>query len=545
MIWNYLSNEELQDFIGSKIICDLKEVIPAVTNVSDSEFNINQKEILIRILNSFVCESLFKSKESILNILNCISPYHIDNLIELLSPEKKLNTFNEKIHFIATNWNVKKYKDVIREWAGIMELPEPEKPKKSSAIIPMNASPHPYKMLKDYQMSIFIQASDFLNRAGVHFVIQMPTGSGKTRTAMEIISDFINNSKEEVNVVWLAHSEELCEQAATCFQEVWEHVAKKDLTIYKAWGKRSAIPSQTTTSSFIVGGLQKLYSCYSKNANIFDGIKDKVGLIVIDEAHKIIAPSYQTVVRAIGNLYTKTIGLTATPGRNVKDFEGNKHLSDFFHGNNISIKPPNEDVSVIKFLRNKKVLSSLKIDPLVSSARVSLSDKDREYIARNFDFPPGFLKKLGANSIRNIEILRALEQECKEKRQIIFFACDIEHSKFICSMLNYLGYKASHVDGTTDKIYRQNILNKFKKGEIQVVCNFGVLSTGFDAPNTDVVCIARPTTSIVLYSQMIGRGLRGPAIGGTPSCKLINVKDNIENLPDYENIFDYFDEYWS
>lgn len=112
-------------------------------------------------------------------------------------------------------------------------------------------------------------------------------------------------------------------------------------------------------------------------------------------------------------------------------------------------------------------------------------------------------------------------------------------------MLTYLGYKASHVDGSTDKQTRERILKKFKRNEIQVICNFGVLSTGFDAPNTDVVCIARPTTSIVLYSQMIGRGLRGPAIGGTPSCKLINVRDNIENLPDYELIFDYFDEYWS
>lgn len=60
-----------------------------------------------------------------------------------------------------------------------------------------------------------------------------------------------------------------------------------------------------------------------------------------------------------------------------------------------------------------------------------------------------------------------------------------------------------------------------------------------------MVCIARPTQSIVLYSQMIGRGLRGPAIGGTEKCTLINVRDNIKNLPNYQRIFDYFDDYWA
>ena len=544
MIWNYLSNEQLQEFIGSKFIDELKEIIPAITNVDANSFNINQKDILLKIINSFLTESFFKDKKNRLKVLNSINVINIDCLLKVIAPDKIALSFEKKIEFIASQWNSVRYHKKIREWAGLPGEIEDVDEIKSPSTIKMRVPEHPYKMLKDYQMSIFIQAIELLNRQGVHFVIQMPTGSGKTRTAMEIVSNFINENKENVHIVWLAHSEELCEQAATCFQEVWEHIAKKELAIYKYWGKHNSLPTDIETSSFVVGGLQKLYSAYVNNPNAFDKIKEHVSLIIVDEAHKIIAPSYKTVVNAIGNLYTKTIGLTATPGRNINDIEGNNRLSDFFHGHNVTIKSSNND-SVIKFLRNKKVLSLLDIESLTYSTRVTLTERDREYIARNFDFPPAFLKKLGTNSIRNIEILRALERECKENRQIIFFACNVEHSKFICSMLTYLGYKASHVDGSTDKQTRERILKKFKRNEIQVICNFGVLSTGFDAPNTDVVCIARPTTSIVLYSQMIGRGLRGPAIGGTPSCKLINVRDNIENLPDYELIFDYFDEYWS
>ena len=67
----------------------------------------------------------------------------------------------------------------------------------------------------------------------------------------------------------------------------------------------------------------------------------------------------------------------------------------------------------------------------------------------------------------------------------------------------------------------------------------------FDYPNTDVVFISRPTKSVVLYSQMIGRGLRGPKIGGTEKCKIIDVKDHIEGFGDHEKVYNYFEEYWN
>ena len=102
----------------------------------------------------------------------------------------------------------------------------------------------------------------------------------------------------------------------------------------------------------------------------------------------------------------------------------------------------------------------------------------------------------------------------------------------------------THVDGKTNQGARQSILKEFKNGELQIICNFGILSTGFDAPKTDLVFIARPTQSIVLYSQMIGRGLRGKEVGGTENCTIVTVKDNISGLPNDSNIFTYFDEYF-
>mgnify|MGYP001493181216 CR=1 FL=1 len=79
----------------------------------------------------------------------------------------------------------------------------------------------------------------------------------------------------------------------------------------------------------------------------------------------------------------------------------------------------------------------------------------------------------------------------------------------------------------------------------QIMCNYGVLATGFDAPNVDVVCIARPTKSAVLYSQMIGRGLRGPKVGGTEQCLILEVRDNFIGQDEQDLLYKKFQDYIS
>ena len=119
----------------------------------------------------------------------------------------------------------------------------------------------------------------------------------------------------------------------------------------------------------------------------------------------------------------------------------------------------------------------------------------------------------------------------------------MSHSKLVASLLNSQGFKACHIDGQSGK-YRRLIINNFKTGGLQILCNYGVLSTGFDDPKVDVVFIARKTNSIILYSQIIGRGLRGPEIGGTQVCDIYTVIDNISDLPSNDQISSYFDEYF-
>ena len=106
------------------------------------------------------------------------------------------------------------------------------------------------------------------------------------------------------------------------------------------------------------------------------------------------------------------------------------------------------------------------------------------------------------------------------------------------------GCKSAAITSDLDMVERHEKIDAFKRNRIQVLTNFGVLTTGFDAPNIDVVFIARPTLSVVLYSQMIGRGLRGSRVGGTDFVKVIDVKDNLERLPNVQEAFTFFNEFY-
>jgi len=404
----------------------------------------------------------------------------------------------------------------------------------------------PYKPLKDYQFEVYFQALDILKNDYSRFILQMPTGSGKTRTAMEVITSFLNTYPDS-SVVWLAHSTELCDQASECFLEVWPHVSTRDINFQRYFGTHTLSKDSDLEIDFLCTSFQSAYGLITKNPEFLNSRLHRKRLIVVDEAHKVIAPTYKSVTQALQLHTTQIMGLTATPGRSYKEFNSedeNSELAKFFFERIITFNP--RDKGAIEYLREKGVLAHAKSEVLTIDGDINLSSKELQQVSQLFEIPASVLDKIGKNSIRNAEILAKINQLVTNQtaRNIIFFGTSVEHSVLICSLLKFLDIKAEHVDGNTPKTTREKIIKKFKNQEINVLCNYEVLSTGFDAPKTDCVFLARPTSSVVLYSQMIGRGLRGPAIGGTESCLIVNVRDNFTNLPSIDMMYKVFEDYW-
>ena len=123
---------------------------------------------------------------------------------------------------------------------------------------------------------------------------------------------------------------------------------------------------------------------------------------------------------------------------------------------------------------------------------------------------------------------------------MILFANSVSHAKLMAAVLRAREIESYAVTGDTPTSERHRVINRFRSSYESPIflCNYGVLTTGFDAPNTSAAILARPTKSLVLYSQMIGRALRGPLAGGNEQAEIITVVDM--GLPGFGNLTESF-----
>lgn len=403
---------------------------------------------------------------------------------------------------------------------------------------------HLFKKLKRYQSVLFFDVFEYIRDTNfARCIIQMPTGSGKTRTAMEIVCESMNETGRDV--LWLANTEELCDQAFGSFHEVWRFLGKRDARAInhvrvKKVSHDVDLPTFHVASLQGVAGADALIKLSSKGIRVED-----IELLIVDEAHVAIAPTYKSAITAIATAGAKLIGLTATPGRQLRTERGsqeNKLLSDFFFSKLFEIDtgslPP------IEYLRRGGMLSNARFHS-IEGAKIDsiLSPNELRKCIDNKTIPKKVETFLSQNTDRTAAIFEQLLDLLKAGRKIIFFGTSVAHSEMISTLIALKGFSSAHIDGATGPS-RRSLINSFKDGDIQILCNYGVLSTGFDDPQIDVVFMARPTNSIVLYSQIIGRGLRGPLLGGTDTCDIYTVFDNIVDLPNNHEIYSYFDDYF-
>jgi superfamily II DNA or RNA helicase len=338
----------------------------------------------------------------------------------------------------------------------------------------------------------------------------------------------------------LADRKELCTQAVESFKEVWQHVGKSNLTLHRFWEEHDP-PSKITAPVFMVATLAKAINHLRKHATLI-----KADLIIFDEAHHMLAPKYYNCVRHLGALTSRVIGLSATPGRGYLHLHENFELAKIFWNNIITINSGKE--GPITFLQRKGILAvAEKVRIEFYDPNFHLSNEEWKHIVADSEFPESVVKKLATNYIRNLKIAEKLKKLGDERKQVLFFGASVEHSRWLFAIAKYFGFSAAHIENSTPSTYRKDIVDKFRRGKINFIFNYDIFTTGFDAPNIDVVFIARPTKSYITFLQMIGRGMRGPLMGGTDKFDLVYIEDkvfediNLDNL--YESFGDYFGEY--
>ncbi|MCE2897670.1 MAG: DEAD/DEAH box helicase family protein [Betaproteobacteria bacterium] len=403
--------------------------------------------------------------------------------------------------------------------------------------------------LQPFQLEVQAGLMKQLAQPSGRCIVTLPTGAGKTRTAVDTLRDFLtahwNETGDGSAVVWLAHTEELCEQAYQCFRQVWQSsVNVAPLLLFRFWGRytqdlvrhRDTIETMAARCAVFVSTPQRVLNLMDNRVEhgfeTLQKLQRACVVLVVDEAHRAGAASYRRIIDAFASARAevRVVGLTATPFRAEYDARdpdaGTRSLRALFGTIVEPLRTLGEDARAA--LQDKGFLARpawetirtrthLRAPPLPSDR---LTEDDVEKVDHT-------LRIRADNPDRRMTVLEAVAPLCANPgHRIIYFGPSVLDAECMAFLLRSRGIAAAFVSGGTRDVTRRRLITEFREGALQVLCNCEVLTTGFDAPRVTHVVMARPTVSQVLYEQMVGRGLRGPGFGGTASCVIVDLEDN-------------------
>jgi len=422
------------------------------------------------------------------------------------------------------------------EWAG--------RPAPSRA--PFEDVRAPYKLppLHDYQERAVANIRETLQaqRTGGENrgLLSLPTGAGKTRVAVEAIIDAIRDGEVDGTVLWIADRDELCEQAVESWRQAWGAIGPEaqELRISRMWaGQKRPVPFEGT--HVVVATRQTLAARGTRGSDAADPLND-VQLLVVDEAHGSIAPTYTQILTDLGLTFRRRdgeiplLGLTATPYRGFDTIETARLVARYGQNRLDTGAFESDDANrVIQDLQRKTVLAEAD-HRIIPGGNVELtSDEKRQMEERGFSWlPESAQRRLGDDRERTLGIVEAYRRYVHDQDPewpTLIFATSVAHAETVAALLQLDEVPSRAVSSRTETVARRSAVEQFRSGELKVLVNYGVFREGFDAPLTRAIIVARPVYSPNLYFQMIGRGLRGVLNGGSERCLVLDVKDNVLN----------------
>lgn len=353
-----------------------------------------------------------------------------------------------------------------------------------------------------------------LLESGVRVMLHMPTGSGKTRTAMNVVSEHIRDREGGV-VLWIASTGELLQQAAFEFERAWHYLGNRNVDIHLGWGGRSWEPD-SLTPGLLLASPQTLYQRQRKDQSFLSRVADKATFVVFDEAHQSLARTYQDTLEGVAFTAVPpkpVLGLSATPGRTYVGGDDDEALAELYDHDKVMLDTTADGgpSNPVDYLITHGYLAVPEFRLLGD-----LADPEAER-------PPPMTTPEYLAFVANAVLGLIREGHLR----VMVFARSVEEADQLAATLKAVGVLAESVNGDTPQAQRDTATRLYKTPSRtpRVLVNFGVFTAGFDAPQTSAAVIARPTRSLVAYSQMVGRAVRGPKAGGNQTAVILTVVD--------------------
>ncbi|KIV97902.1 hypothetical protein PV10_01602 [Exophiala mesophila] len=354
--------------------------------------------------------------------------------------------------------------------------------------------------LRQYQEECIQSVLSHLTKGEKRLGISLATGSGKTVIFTRLIDRVKPPTEDAQQTLILAHRRELVEQAARHCERAYPH---KSIDIEMGDVRASGCADITVASvrSMVSGDRLSKYD------------PSRFKLVLVDEAHHIVAPGYLQVLEHFGleerqDSGPALVGVSATFSR----FDGLRLGSVIDH-----IVYHKDYVDMI----GEKWLSDVMFTTVKSKA-----DLSKVKSGRDGDFQTGQLAQAVNNDITNDITIDAWRSEASDRKSTLVFCVDINHVVTLTAAFRKIGIDAQYITGATKKRVRGERLAAFKNREFPVLLNCGVFTEGTDMPNIDCVLQARPTKSRNLLVQMIGRGMR--LYPGKENCHVIDMVASLE-----------------
>ncbi|MBW4934163.1 DEAD/DEAH box helicase [Marinobacter sp. F4206] len=368
----------------------------------------------------------------------------------------------------------------------------------------MNA---PFK-LRPYQQEAVDATLRHFRQSDESAVIVLPTGAGKSL----VIAELARLAKRKILV--LTHVKELVEQNHAKYQSYGLEGG-----IFSAGLKRKENRHQVTFASV-----------QSVSANL-DQFRAEYSLVIIDECHRVSGEEtsqYQRIIELLRqqNDALKVLGLTATPYRLAMGWIYRYHYRGFVRGSGDERDKPFQHCIYelpLSYMINRGYLTKPElVNAAVAQYDFSALAQDRfgEYAEKDVNQLLSKHKRVTRAIIEQVMELAA------ERQGVMIFAATVEHAREITGYLPER--QTALVTGATDRKDRDRLIQHFKQRQLKYLVNVSVLTTGFDAPHVDVIAILRPTQSVSLYQQIVGRGLR--LDDGKQNCLVIDYAGNHVNL---------------
>lgn len=328
--------------------------------------------------------------------------------------------------------------------------------------------------LREYQEVVKSKIRESFQKGNRSVMLQLPTGAGKTVSFVNITKDIIDNNRK---VLILLHRIELIRQT-------WDKCLRHQLdvsVIHRDFTYRKYVPLQ-------IAAVQTLAGRIKSNSR---SLPEDFDMIIIDEAHHATAKTWRDILDHYPN--AKVLGVTATPIRsNGEGFE------DLFDDLVIGVTP--------KYLIENGYLAKPRM--FVNPLRFDLN---KIKVKSTGDYNERELVKGYEQSTTYGDLIKTWRDKANGMRTVVF-GINIDHVKKIVDAFNEEGIPAVHLSSDLDSMTRNSIINDFREGRVKILANVNIVTEGFDLPAIEAVMLVRPTKSLSLYLQMVGRGLR-PAEG--------------------------------